>query len=105
MPLPTERTSAGIVHFCGRMFRPDDALERALGAMIADRLEQHGAVAGFGALACGADILVAEALLARGSELNVVLASSRTPSRARRCATAARNGCRATAPVSNGPPR
>lgn len=44
--------------------------------MIADRLEQHGAVAGFGALACGADILVAEALLARGSELNVVLASS-----------------------------
>lgn len=49
------------------------AAAAALSAQVAAVLETHRAVAGFGALAAGADLIVAEALLARGAELHVVL--------------------------------
>ncbi|MFN0264827.1 tetratricopeptide repeat-containing protein [Tepidamorphus sp. 3E244] len=65
-----------VIHFCGRMFQPDEAAEAAIAQDIRDVLETHDVIAGFGALASGADILVAEELLARGARLNVVLASS-----------------------------
>ena len=62
-----------VAHFCGHMFAADAAAEDRLRADI-DRLlaeEDIGFV--YGALACGADLLVAEAALARGAELHVVL--------------------------------
>lgn len=69
-----------IIHFTGHMVRAgeDDAaarapLEAAAAGAIAATLAAHGVGFGYGSLASGADILFAEALLARGAELNVVL--------------------------------
>jgi class 3 adenylate cyclase len=64
-----------VVHFMGSMPRPDAPLDGdpVLIARIAALLDDLDASIGFGALAAGADILFAEALLARGAELNVVL--------------------------------
>lgn len=47
--------------------------ERRIAAEIAAGLERHAVGFGYGALASGADILFAEALLARPAELHVVL--------------------------------
>ena len=61
-----------VLTFCGHMFSdrgPTDALRAAIGA----ELDRIGCDIGYGALACGADILIAEALLERGGELHVVL--------------------------------
>jgi adenylate cyclase len=64
----------GIVHFIGQMPRPEATLdEPVLAAEAQHLLDELDAEIGFGALAAGADILFAEALLARGAELNVVL--------------------------------
>jgi len=49
------------------------AAEEAVAHAITDALEQLGVGAAFGSLASGADILAAEAALARGAELHVVL--------------------------------
>ena len=68
--------SGTVIHFCGRMFRCDASIEARLVADIAGELDRLDVIAGYGALACGADILIAEALLKRGAELHVVLASS-----------------------------
>ncbi|MEJ5977178.1 adenylate/guanylate cyclase domain-containing protein [Novosphingobium sp. PS1R-30] len=62
-----------VVVYCGHMFNAGSAEETALAARVGAALDDLGARVGFGPLACGADILVAEALLARGGELNVVL--------------------------------
>ncbi|RZJ99517.1 MAG: adenylate/guanylate cyclase domain-containing protein [Novosphingobium sp.] len=62
-----------VVVYCGHMFNAGSAEETALAARVGGALDDLGARVGFGPLACGADILVAEALLARGGELNVVL--------------------------------
>lgn len=59
--------------YCGHMFLADPAAEATLAARIDAVLEERQVGIGFGALACGSDILVAERLLARGCELNVVL--------------------------------
>ncbi|MCU1452761.1 MAG: hypothetical protein JWN46_907 [Acidimicrobiales bacterium] len=69
-----------VVHFCGHRIAapgapgrfPADA-ERAVAATIALELERDPAGYGYGALAGGADIMWAEALLASGAELHVVL--------------------------------
>lgn len=66
-----------VAAFCGHMFRADDAVERPLRAELDAALERTGANIGYGALACGGDIVIAEALLARGGELNVVLPFAR----------------------------
>jgi adenylate cyclase len=55
------------------MFNAGSAEEAALAVRIAAELDRLDVSVGFGPLACGADILCAEALLARGAELNVVL--------------------------------
>ena len=65
-----------VIHFCGRMFAADAATEADLRTRIDRELAERSVIAGYGALACGADILVAEALLRRGAELHVILASS-----------------------------
>lgn len=70
--MATDR-GAGVAIYCGHMFDAGSEEEPALAARIAQALERLGTGTGFGPLACGADILCAEALLARGAELNVVL--------------------------------
>ena len=65
--------SPAVVHFAGHMFAADAELEARIRAAIDVALTQENAGFGYGALACGADILFAEALLARGGELHVVL--------------------------------
>lgn len=62
-----------VIHYTGHMFLPDDALESRMRARIVAALEEDAVGVGYGALAGGADIMVAEALLERGSELNVIL--------------------------------
>ncbi|HEX9932841.1 MAG TPA: adenylate/guanylate cyclase domain-containing protein [Allosphingosinicella sp.] len=62
-----------VVHYAGHMFAADAAAEARLRREIDAALESEKAGFGYGALACGADILFAEALLARGAELHVVL--------------------------------
>lgn len=63
----------GLAIFCGHMFVERTAAEAALTARVAAALADGNIRIGFGALACGADIVVAEQLLARGGELNAVL--------------------------------
>lgn len=60
-------------HFAGHIFRPDPAEEARIARAIDAVLDTRGAGYAYGALAAGADILVAEAVLRRGGELNVVL--------------------------------
>ena len=62
-----------VAHFCGRMFASGRPEEAGIRAEVDAVLAEDGVVAGFGALACGADILVAEALLARAARLVVIL--------------------------------
>jgi class 3 adenylate cyclase len=62
-----------VLHYCGHMFGADDADEARVRAAVEAVLDEEDVGFAYGALACGADILVAEALLARGIELNVVM--------------------------------
>lgn len=63
------------LHFAGHMsFRPDVA-RPALEEEVAAVLDEERVGFAFGALAAGADIIIAEAVLARGAELHVVLPS------------------------------
>ncbi|HEV2817701.1 MAG TPA: adenylate/guanylate cyclase domain-containing protein [Allosphingosinicella sp.] len=62
-----------VVHYCGHMFGADPAAEARIRARIDAVLGEEEIGFAFGALACGADILAAEALLDRGAELHVVL--------------------------------
>lgn len=64
---------APVVVYCGHMFNAGSAEEAALAARIGAALDGLAARVGYGPLACGADLLIAEALLARGAELHVVL--------------------------------
>jgi class 3 adenylate cyclase len=69
-----------VIHYTGHMISPSDcagrfpaATEHEVAERIAQALEEFGVGSGYGALACGADILFAEAIIARGAELHVVL--------------------------------
>lgn len=66
---------SGVLHFCGHViggrFAADD--EDRVSAAIAEELDREPVASAYGALAAGADLLVAEALLDRGVELHVVL--------------------------------
>lgn len=59
--------------YCGHMFNGGSPVEGELAARVDSALASHGITVGYGPLACGADIVIAEALLARGAELQVVL--------------------------------
>ncbi|HEY5722354.1 MAG TPA: tetratricopeptide repeat-containing protein [Allosphingosinicella sp.] len=62
------------IHFGGHMsFDPKVMGREHLDEKIAAVLEEENIGFGFGALAAGADIIIAEALLARGAELHAVL--------------------------------
>ena len=69
-----------VIHFCGhRIARPGQpgrfpaTFEAAITVAVADYLAKHDVGFGYGSLASGADIIVAEQLIARGAELHVVL--------------------------------
>lgn len=62
-----------VIHFCGHMFRAGWDVEEQLAQAIGAILEETGALIAYGPLACGADILIAEAILARGGELHAVM--------------------------------
>jgi hypothetical protein len=62
------------LHFGGHMsFDPKVVRREHLDEKIATVLEEENIGFGYGALAAGADIIIAEALLARGAELHAVL--------------------------------
>jgi hypothetical protein len=62
-----------VIHYCGHMFptgwQEEDEIAKAINAI----LDESDVMIGYGSLACGADILIAEAILARGGELHVVM--------------------------------
>ncbi|MGQ0590495.1 MAG: adenylate/guanylate cyclase domain-containing protein [Sphingosinicella sp.] len=62
-----------VAHFCGHIFVADAEAESRLRAAIDAVIEAETVGFAYGALAAGADILFAEALLARGAELHLVL--------------------------------
>jgi adenylate cyclase len=62
-----------VLHYCGHMFGADAEAEIRIRAGIEAVLGEEDAGAACGGLACGADILCAEALLARGAGLTIVL--------------------------------
>ena len=62
-----------VAHFCGHMFAADLDSEARLRAEIDQVLEAERIGFAFGALACGADLIFAEAALERGIELHAVL--------------------------------
>ena len=73
-----------VVHFCGHRIADEHEQGRfshdavaAVAARIAEVVARHPVGYGYGSLASGADILWAEALLASGSELHVVLPFAR----------------------------
>lgn len=62
-----------VVTYSGRMFRQDAVVEAALAARIAGAMAEVKPSAVIGPLACGADILFAEAALTGGHDLTIVL--------------------------------
>lgn len=62
-----------ILFYAGHIFQADPALEAMIAARIDAVLAASRTAIAYGALACGADILCAEALLRRGADLHVVL--------------------------------
>ena len=76
--------SPTVIHYTGHMIAAPGAKgrfpasqEAEVATQIAERLEKHRVGFGYGPLASGGDILFAEALLARGAELQVVLPFAR----------------------------
>ncbi len=66
-------TPPAVAVFGGQMFESDAAGEAALGEQVAEAVSRLGIGFAYGALAAGADIVIAERLLELGVELNVVL--------------------------------
>ena len=73
MELLAKLRPPSVLTFCGHMFAADRDTERNLASEIEEVIDALGSTIAYGALACGADILIAEAILARGGELNIVL--------------------------------
>ena len=70
----------GVAHYCGHLISPDggagrfhNRCEPEVAERIADAVDRRPVGFAYGSLAGGGDILWAEALLTRGSELHVVL--------------------------------
>ena len=65
------------IHGMGKSPGIDPADEEMLREQIRNLLEKHKIKIGFGALACGADLMIAEEILKQNGELNVILPFSR----------------------------
>lgn len=61
--------------YCGRMFQEDAQIEDGLIQQIDAFIAQHKIAAGFGSLACGADIMITERLLHHSIPVFVTLAA------------------------------
>lgn len=61
-----------VAHFCGHMLRANEPAEAGLAAAVAEVLREEDVGMVYGALACGADIVIAEQALTLGAELHVV---------------------------------
>ncbi|MEO1221878.1 MAG: adenylate/guanylate cyclase domain-containing protein [Pseudomonadota bacterium] len=66
-------TNGNVAVFCGHMFNSGSEAEISLAQRISNYLDELDISVAYGPLACGADIVIAEELLKRGAELNVVL--------------------------------
>ena len=73
MPLLAAIRPSPVIHFCGHMFRAGWQVEEQIAEAVNSILDETGALIAYGPLACGADILIAEAILARGGELHAVM--------------------------------
>jgi len=62
-----------VITFTGHMFQAGSEAEAALAARIRSEIDALGSTIAYGALACGADILIAEEVLRRDGELHVIL--------------------------------
>ncbi len=62
-----------VAHYCGHMFAAGEAAEAGISERIDAILDEESVGFAYGALACGGDLLFAEAALARGIELHAVL--------------------------------
>jgi tetratricopeptide (TPR) repeat protein len=62
-----------VIHFCGHMFKAGWEAEAEIARQVRAILDEADVQIAYGPLACGADILIAEAILDRGGELHVVL--------------------------------
>lgn len=62
-----------VAFFCGHIFRADSKIEYELKNNIIDLINKENIGFGYGALAAGSDIIIAECLLESGAELHVVL--------------------------------
>lgn len=62
-----------VAMFCGNIFVGGAELEADLAARMREVIEREDVGFGYGALAAGSDILIAELLLERGAEVHVVL--------------------------------
>ena len=70
----SEFTPPRSIHFAGHIELGE--AEKDLSLAITDQIQKHDIGFGFGALAAGSDILIAEALLDEGAELHVILPCS-----------------------------
>lgn len=62
-----------VAMFCGNIFISDPELDADLSARMREVIARENVGFGYGALAAGSDILIAELLLERGAEIHVVL--------------------------------
>ena len=62
-----------LIHFCGHMFKAGWDVEEEVADAVRAILDEADVLIAYGPLACGADIVIAEAVLERGGELHVVL--------------------------------
>ena len=69
-----------VIHYTGHRVAPPGAAgrfpaeqESVIAAEIGQKIDQHDVAVAYGSMAAGADVLVAEAVLARGAQLHVVL--------------------------------
>ncbi len=62
-----------VIHYCGHMLSAGWQVEEELAQGIRSILSEFDVLIAYGSLACGADIMIAEAILARGGELHIVL--------------------------------
>ena len=62
-----------VIHYTGHMLPAGWQVEQELADAICSILSEFEVLIAYGSLACGSDMLVAEAVLARGGELHIVL--------------------------------
>ena len=62
-----------VIHYCGHMFQAGWPVEAEIAEQLGSILRETEALIAYGSLACGSDILIAEAVLKLGGEVHVVL--------------------------------